>query len=116
MTRNDIIALYFMRISQLRDQIQVIDEINPEKVLLTTTLNGLPESWDSFATIICARKEAPKFDKLWTACTQQESRLMSRGKIQRSEEGDSQAYATCFKKGGGRKNFGFQIRNGGRKN
>jgi len=45
MTRNDNIASYFMKISLLRDQIQVIDEIMIlEKELVTTTLNGLPES------------------------------------------------------------------------
>jgi len=71
MTRNDNIASYFMKISLLRDQIQVIDGIMIlEKELLTTTLNGLPESWDSFASGICARNETPKFDELWTACTQ----------------------------------------------
>lgn len=44
-------------------------------------------------------------------CTQEESRLMSKGKIQRQNEGDSQAYAARFNKGGGRKKFGFQRRN-----
>lgn len=31
MTRNDIIASYFMRISQLRDQLQAIEEIISER-------------------------------------------------------------------------------------
>lgn len=101
MTRND--TIYFMRISQSRDQLQAIDEIIPKKEIMTTPLNCLPKSWDSFAVGICVRKEAPKFDDLWTVCTLEESRLVSRGKIQRSEEGDSQAYATYFKKVGGRK-------------
>jgi len=77
MTRNDNIASYFMRISQLSDQIQVIDE----KELVTTSLNGLPKSWDSFATGIYARKDVPKFHDLWIACTQEESRLILRGNI-----------------------------------
>lgn len=115
MTRNDIIASYFMRVSQLRDQLQAIDEIIPEKELVTTTLNCLLESWDSFALRICARKESPNFDELWIACTQEESRHMLREKIQRSKEGDSQAYVAHFKKGGGRKKFSFQRRSEGRR-
>ena len=41
MTINDTIASYFMRTSQLRDQLQAIDEIISDKELVTTTLNGL---------------------------------------------------------------------------
>lgn len=115
MNMNDTIDSYFMRNYQVRDQLQAIDEIIPEKELVTTTLNGLPESRDSFVAGMCARKEAPKFYELWTACTQEESRLMLRARIQRSEEGGSQAYVARFKKGGGRKKFDFQRRNGGRR-
>lgn len=115
MTRNDTIASYFMKISQLRDQLQVIDEVISEKELVTTTLNGLTNSWDSFVSGICAKKEVPKFEELWTACTQEESRVISKGKIQRSDEGDSQAYTKHFKKAGRRKKFWFQRRNEGRR-
>ena len=59
---NDTIVSYFMRISQLRDQIQTIDELISNKELLIITLNGLLESWDAFATGKCARKDAPNFD------------------------------------------------------
>lgn len=68
-----------------------------------------------FASCICPRKEAPMFEELWTAYTQEESRLISKGKIQRFEEGDSQAYVASLKKARGRKNFGFQRRNEGRR-
>ena len=59
-----------MWISQIRDKIQATNEIIYEKELVTITLNGLSESWDSFASIICAQKEAPKFEKPWIACNE----------------------------------------------
>jgi hypothetical protein len=45
---------------------------------LVTTVNGFPSSWDPFFQGICTISKFPKFDKLWTNCTQEESRLMSK--------------------------------------
>ena len=42
MTKDDIVASYFIRISRIRDEIQAIDEIVPEKEFVITALLGLP--------------------------------------------------------------------------
>jgi hypothetical protein len=39
-----IITSYFVRISQLRDQLQPIEEITSEKELVNIVLNGLPKT------------------------------------------------------------------------
>ena len=78
MLRNDTIASYFMRISQLRYQIKEIDEIISKKELVTTKNNGLPDSCDSFASSICGRKDIPSFEELWISCTPEEFRLISK--------------------------------------
>jgi hypothetical protein len=49
MTKDDTIASYFMRISQLRDQLQVIDETIHHIEIVIISLNGLPKTWDAFA-------------------------------------------------------------------
>jgi hypothetical protein len=49
MNDDDSITSYFVRISQLRDQLQAIDEIISEKELANIVLNGLPKTWDAFA-------------------------------------------------------------------
>jgi putative lipoic acid-binding regulatory protein len=54
MNDDDIIASYFVRISQLRDQIQAIEEIISEKELVNIVLNGLPKTW------ICRKHEHKK--------------------------------------------------------
>jgi hypothetical protein len=69
------ITSYFVRISQLRDQIQDIEEIISEKELVNIVLNSLPKTRDAFSTSMNTRKEYPTFEELWTCCAQEESRI-----------------------------------------
>jgi hypothetical protein len=68
MKDDDSITSYFVRISQLRDQLQAIEEIILEKKLVNIVLNGLPKTWDAFTTSMNTRKEYPTFEELWTCC------------------------------------------------
>jgi predicted aspartyl protease len=103
MTKDDTIASYFVRISQLRDQLQAIEEAIPEKEVVNITLNGLSRSWDAFVASMNTRKEFPTLEELWTCCAQEETRLNSKGKPQKEE--DAQAFATKFKRHGGKKRY-----------
>jgi hypothetical protein len=49
MNDEDNITSYFVRISQLRDQLQAIVEIILDKELVNIVLNGLPKTWDAFS-------------------------------------------------------------------
>jgi putative lipoic acid-binding regulatory protein len=80
MTKDDTIASYFVKISQLRDQLQAIEEAIPEKEVVSIALNGLSRSWDAFAASMNTRKEFPTLEELWTCCSQEETRLNSKGK------------------------------------
>jgi hypothetical protein len=64
--------------------------------LVTTTINGLPSSWDAFVQGICARRKLPKFDKLRTDCVQEESRLTS--KVQKTNDEENQGLVAQVKK------------------
>jgi hypothetical protein len=46
-----------MRISQLRNRRQAIEEITSEKELVNIVLNGLPKTLDAFAASMNTRKE-----------------------------------------------------------
>jgi hypothetical protein len=70
MNDEDNITSYFVRISQLRDQLQDIEEIISEKELVNIVLNGLPKTWDAFSASMNTRKEYPTFEELWTCCAQ----------------------------------------------
>ena len=45
---------YFTRVSQIKEQLEAVDEEVDADVVITT-LNGLPGSWDSFIQGMCAR-------------------------------------------------------------
>jgi hypothetical protein len=63
MNDDDNITSYLVRISQLRDQLQAIEEIISEKELVNIVLNGLLKMWDAFAASMNTRKEYPTFEE-----------------------------------------------------
>jgi len=68
MTKDDIVSSYFVRISRIRDELQAIDEVVPEKKLVIVTLLGLPKSWSSFASGISSWKDTTTVEQKWNAC------------------------------------------------
>jgi hypothetical protein len=95
MNFDDIITSYFVRVSQLRDQLQAIVEIILEKELVNIVLNDLPKTWDAFSASMTTRKEYPTFEELWTCCAQEESRISEKEKPQNKY--DDQAFMERFK-------------------
>jgi hypothetical protein len=55
MNKSEIVVNYFMRISQIKDQLATIGDLVEDFELVTTTLNGFPSAWDLFVQGICAR-------------------------------------------------------------
>jgi hypothetical protein len=104
MNDDDNITSYFVRISQLRDQLQAIEEITSEKELVNIVLNGLPKTWDAFAASMNTRKEYPTFEELWTCCAQEESRINVKEKPQKKY--DDQAFTARFKNFRNKRKFG----------
>jgi hypothetical protein len=104
MNDDDSITSYFVRISQLRDQLQAIEEIISEKELVNIVLNGLPKTWDAFAASMNTRKEYPTFEELWTCCAQEESSISEKEKPQKKY--DDQAFTTRFKNFRNKRKFG----------
>jgi hypothetical protein len=101
MTKADTIATFFMKISEIRDQLGTIGEIISDRELVMLTLNGLPSHWEPFIQSISGRSKLPKFDRLWADCTQEETRLAARG-AQGSHHDESHALASHARKGKGR--------------
>jgi putative lipoic acid-binding regulatory protein len=104
MNDDDSITSYFVRISQLRDQLQAIEEIVSEKELVNIVLNGLPKTWDAFAASMNTRKEYPTFEELWTCCAQEESMISAKEKPQNKY--DDQAFTARFKNFRNKRKFG----------
>ena len=53
----ETIHSYFTRVSQIKEQLAVVEEEVENAEVVITTLNGLPGSWDSFMRGICARRK-----------------------------------------------------------
>jgi len=92
MTKEDIVASFFVRIARLRDELQAIDEIVPEKELVITALLGLPTSWSAFSLGLNNWKETATFEQLWDACSQEEVRISLVINKENEEEKVSNAY------------------------
>ena len=69
----ETIQSYFTRVSQIKEQLEAVDEEVENVEIVMTTLNGLPRAWDSFIQGICARKKLVKFSILWEECSQEEA-------------------------------------------
>jgi hypothetical protein len=78
MNKSETITNYFMRISQIKDQLETIGDPLEYFELMTTTLTIFPSSWDPFFEGIFTRRKFPKLNKLWADYTQEESRLISK--------------------------------------
>jgi hypothetical protein len=104
MNDDNNITSYFVRISQLRDQLQSIEEITSEKELVNIVLNGLPKTWDEFSASMNTRKEYLTFQELWTCCAQEESRINEKDKPQKKY--DDQAFTKRFKNFRNKRKFG----------
>ena len=73
---SETIQSYFTRFSQIKEQLEAVDEEVENAEIVMTTLSGLPRSRDSFIQGICARIKLVKFSRLWEECSQEEEEKM----------------------------------------
>jgi hypothetical protein len=59
MSRSNNVTIYFMRITQVCDQIVAIGEKTNDVELVNVALNGFPKSWEPFVKGVCAREKLP---------------------------------------------------------
>jgi len=74
-TKYDTRSSYFIRISRIRDELQLIDEVVPEKELMIVALLGVPKSWSYFASGISSWKDIPTFQQMCNARSQDEAHI-----------------------------------------
>jgi hypothetical protein len=61
----DIVTNYFIRTTQVRDQLVAIGEKMKDVELENVALNGLPKSCEPFVKGVCAREKLPYWQRLW---------------------------------------------------
>ena len=62
MSKTNSISTYFVRVSQIRDQLVAIGETVEDLELAMVTLNGFLFVWDPFIKSICVREKLRSFD------------------------------------------------------
>jgi hypothetical protein len=72
MTKSNMMISYLTKITQVRDELEVVGEVMSDEELVRTTLNGFSKSWAPFIKGIVARETLPRFDKLWDDFIQEE--------------------------------------------
>jgi hypothetical protein len=100
MTKYDTIATFLMRNLEIRDQLGSIGENVIDGELVITNLNALPRHWEPFLQSVSGRVDLPEFDRLWTDCTWEDTRLISRG-VQDSHDDENKAPSSHAKRGRG---------------
>ena len=53
----ETIQSYFIRVSQIKEHLEAVDEEVENAEIVMTTLTGLPRTWDSFIQGILCQKE-----------------------------------------------------------
>ena len=76
----ETIQSYFKRVSQIKEQLEAVDEEVENAKIVMTTLNGLLRSRDSFIQGICARKKFVKFQTMGRMLSRRSSDSSSRRK------------------------------------
>ena len=72
--RDDSISTYFVKLSQIRDQLTAVGESIPDREMVLTAMAGLPYDWAPYVKGACARGKLPTFDEFWVECIQEEIR------------------------------------------
>eukprot|EP00253_Pinus_taeda_P032346 PITA_32346 len=80
MNKGEFIQSYFMRITQIKNDLLSIGEVISDRELILIALGGLPRPWDVFVTTILNNDKIPSFDELLARSTQAETRMMEREK------------------------------------
>jgi hypothetical protein len=78
MKKSESVDSYFTRIAEIEDQLGNAGEVVPYKELSIYIVRGLPNTWESFVQTVTGRDSLPKYDRLWSDCTEEESRLMAK--------------------------------------
>jgi hypothetical protein len=73
MTKDENVVTYLTRLTQVRDELGVVEEAMADSELVKTTLNGVTKQWVVFVEGIVARENLPKWERLWDDFVKEET-------------------------------------------
>ena len=72
MEKDELVASFFTKIPQVRDQLFSIEVAVVEDGLLQTSIDGLPSAWEKFFVAVNGREVKPNIERLWNKFLQEE--------------------------------------------
>eukprot|EP00253_Pinus_taeda_P035805 PITA_35805 len=73
--KDESMQAYFLRITDIKNDLLSIGEIIPDREMALTTLEGLPSEWYVFRTTLLNNNVIPGFKELMARCIQEETRM-----------------------------------------
>eukprot|EP00253_Pinus_taeda_P020214 PITA_20214 len=74
--KDEDIQSYFLRITEIKNDLLSIGEVIPDRELTITTLGGLPSEWYIFRTTLLNNDRIPGFEELMSRCIQEETSMV----------------------------------------
>ena len=96
--KDEPIQSYFMRLTEIGNNLLAIGEAISEREMVLIALGGLPCDWHVFNTTILNNNVIPDFDEILTRCTQEETRMMERDYPSNGNGSDPTAFVAHAKK------------------
>ena len=85
MEKGEVVASFFSRIAQIRDQLLVTGVIVDDDDLVQAIFDGLPSSWETFLSSVSGIEIHPTFERLWHDCLRKESCTTTRSEPTKEE-------------------------------
>jgi len=73
--KDENMQAYFLRITEIKNDLLSIGEVIPNREMALTTLGGLPSEWYIFRTTLLNNNVIPGFEELMARCIQEEARM-----------------------------------------
>lgn len=84
--KDEDLASYLLKVSELKDQLQGHRDVVYDYELITCVHNALPLEWSSFMTSIYSRNDTPNFDEIWYLSMLEETILKENGGTKPNEK------------------------------
>eukprot|EP00253_Pinus_taeda_P030163 PITA_30163 len=73
--KDESMQAYFLRVTEIKNDLLSIGEVVPDREMTLTTLGGLPPEWYIFRTTLLNNNVIPRFEELMARCIQEETRM-----------------------------------------
>jgi 2-phosphoglycerate kinase len=64
MAKGESVATYLTKVAQVKDELEVVEEVIPESELVRISLKGFTKEWEVFVKCVVGREKLPNWSRL----------------------------------------------------